>query len=62
SLSALGDHVLTAELDAALSGLTRTLQASGRAEVAAAVAAAQAQLSRSIGRLNSRATRVVADK
>ena len=60
SLSALGDHVLTAELDAKLSGLTRTLQASGRAEVAAAVAAAQAQLSHSIGRLNSRATRVAA--
>ncbi len=57
-LSALGDHVLTAQLDLALTDLIKTLTASARFETAAAVRAAQDQLRRSIGKLNSRATRV----
>ncbi len=43
-LSALGDHVLTAQLDLALTDLIKTLTASARFETAAAVHAAQNQL------------------
>ncbi|MBA2487313.1 MAG: DUF2254 domain-containing protein [Nitrospira sp.] len=57
-LSVLGDHVLTAELDAALSALVGTLRATARFETADAVHAAQEQLGRSIGKLNSHSTRV----
>ncbi len=57
-LAALGDHVLTAELDAALSLLTDALKSSGRFETAMSVQAAQEQLQLSVGRLNSRSTRV----
>lgn len=57
-LPALGDHVLIAELDAALSGLVDTLKASERFDTAAAVQMAQATLGQSIGKLNSRSTRV----
>lgn len=60
-LSALGDHVLTAELDIALSSLAQKLESSGRGETASAVRAAQKQLRRSIGKLNSRSTRVPTD-
>lgn len=56
-LSALGDHVLTAELDAALSNLVSTLDAA-RSDTASAVRAARDELERSIGKLNSRSTRV----
>ena len=54
----LGDHVLTAELDAALSALVDTLKASERFDTADAVQMAQAALGQSIGKLNSRSTRV----
>lgn len=57
-LSALGDHVLTAELDSALSQLGEKLQIVGRIETAVAVQKARDELSASIGRLNSRSTRV----
>ena len=57
-LPALGDHVLTAELDAALSALVDTLKASERFDTAGAVQMAQAALGQSIGKLNSRSTRV----
>lgn len=57
-LSVLGDHVLTAELDAALSALISTLRATARFETADAVHAAQEQLGLSIGKLNSHSTRV----
>jgi uncharacterized membrane protein len=57
-LSTLGDHALTAELDAALTALADTLIAHGRREVAAALLTAQATLATSVGELNSRATRV----
>lgn len=61
-LSALGDHVLTNELDQALSTLVNTLQHSQRRETAAAVETAQKQLSRSIGALHSRTTRATEGK
>lgn len=57
-LSSLGDHVLTARLNAALSGLGSALHAAGRSGLAAKVAAAQEELSASVGKLGSRATRV----
>ena len=58
SLSALGDHVMSAELDAALTGMAGTLERSGRYSSAAAIQTAQSTLAKSIGTLNSRATRV----
>lgn len=57
SLSALGDHVLTAGLDAALARLADTLDASSP-RTAQALREAQRRLRLSLGRLNSRATRV----
>jgi hypothetical protein len=57
-LSGLGDHILTAELEKALTVLTNKLIMSGRHEVAAAIKNALVQLSQSVGKLNSRATRV----
>jgi hypothetical protein len=59
SLSALGEHVLTAELEAAITGLIDTLDGAGRPETARLVHDARDQLRRSIGRLGSRATRAV---
>ncbi|MBD2307727.1 DUF2254 domain-containing protein [Chroococcidiopsis sp. FACHB-1243] len=56
-LSALGDHVLTTELDAALSALVCTLRSSARFDTADAVQVAQDKLRLSIGKLNSRSTR-----
>jgi len=58
SLSALGDHVLTWELDDALSTLIRTLDGAGRIETAAEVRAAQVTLAASIGKPGSRSTRL----
>jgi len=58
SLSALGDHVLTAGLEAALGELAGALDAAGRATTAAALRAALHRLQLSVGKLNSRATRV----
>lgn len=57
-LSALGDHVLTRELNSALSALSSTLAESGRSETASLVEKAQRQLGQSVGKLNSRSTRV----
>lgn len=57
SLSTLGEHVLTAELDQALTALAATLARAGRTS-AAAVRAAHAELATTAGKLNSRATRV----
>ncbi|MEZ4617575.1 MAG: hypothetical protein R2867_18960 [Caldilineaceae bacterium] len=56
-LSALGDHVLTTELDQALATLIAALYAADCTETAAAVQQAQADLQRSLGTLHSRATR-----
>lgn len=57
-LSALGDHVLTAELNLALSALVFKLKASKRFDTAEVVQKAQEKLSLSVGKLNSRSTRV----
>jgi uncharacterized membrane protein len=58
TLPALGDHVLTAELDGALTGVENTLERSGRISTASAVRAAHLTLAESVGRLHSRSTRV----
>lgn len=60
SLSGLGDHVLTSELEASLAAVRDALRAAGRPGSADAVAAALDRLGRSIGRLNSRSTRAEA--
>lgn len=57
-LSALGDHVLTARLDAALFRLVTTLRAADRPAITAKVEAARRELAASIGKLGSRASRV----
>lgn len=57
-ISALGDHVLTAELDAALSALVCTFRSSAHSDTADAVQVAQEEFRSSIGKLNSRSTRV----
>jgi uncharacterized membrane protein len=62
SLSALGEHVLTAELNAALSALIQSLEAADRHQTAAQVRAAQHALSASVGQLGSRATRMSANR
>lgn len=60
SLAGLGDHVLTIELDNALAALVEALQDAGSTFTANAVRTARDELARSIGTLNSRATRVPA--
>lgn len=60
SLSGLGDHILTSELEASLIALTVALNLDGRSQCAGAIEAAQHQLELSIGRLNSRSTRTKA--
>jgi hypothetical protein len=57
-LPALGDHVLTTELDAALTALITRLRQAQRGATAQAVQSARDTLAQSIGKLNSRATRV----
>lgn len=54
----LGDHVLTGELDAALSALVSALAGSARLSTAAAVQAARDTLAETVGELHSRASRV----
>jgi hypothetical protein len=56
--SALGDHVLTIQLEAALTALIAKLRESKRWATADAVQTAQEKLAQSVGQLNSRATRV----
>ncbi len=57
-LSGLGDHILTAPLDIELLRLAAVLSDGGRAETAAAVRKARDKLARSVGRINSRSTRL----
>ncbi|MEP7081090.1 MAG: DUF2254 family protein [Ginsengibacter sp.] len=57
-LSAMGEFVLTAPLENELNKLIEILFAAGRIETANAVEAAKNKLKQSIGKLNSRATRV----
>lgn len=56
-LSGLGDHVLTRDLESALTGLIGTLEAVGRPAAAAALLAAKDCLERSVGKLGGRSTR-----
>jgi uncharacterized membrane protein len=58
SLAGLGDHILSAELDHALREIADALEQAGLGEGAAAVRIARTELATSIGRLNSRSTRV----
>ena len=58
SLAGLGDHILTAELEDALCAMADALDAAGLTDGAGAVRAARDELARSVGHLNSRATRV----
>ena len=57
TLSGLGDHVLTAELNGSLSRLIDILNQAGRLETAAAIHTAQNELALSVGKLRSRASR-----
>lgn len=61
SLSGLGDQVLSAELEDALNDVADALAEAGLSAGAAAVRTARAELATSVGRLNSRATRVPTD-
>jgi hypothetical protein len=60
TIPGLGDHVLTVELDAALSALHRALASAGRLETAAALLTAQADFRQTVGKFNSRSTRAPA--
>ena len=57
-LPALGDHVLTRDLDSALSAVLRTLRSNDRMETASLIQEAKDKLQQSVGKLNSRSTRV----
>lgn len=58
ALSSLGEHVLTRQLEAALADLVQALDERGFVAVSGAVSAASAELATSLGKLNSRSTRV----
>ncbi|MEO8727618.1 MAG: DUF2254 family protein [Acidobacteriaceae bacterium] len=60
-LPALGDHVLTRDLDSALDALLRTMTSCSRLKTAALVEKAHRQLQQSVGKLGSRSTRVASD-
>lgn len=61
-LSALGDHVLTARLDGALTRLGSVLLAAGRIDTGLAVQQARGALATSVGTLHSRADRVPSER
>ena len=61
SLSALGEHVLTHELDCAIASFVTVLESANRRETAAQLETARQALGHSIGKLGSRATRVTSD-
>jgi uncharacterized membrane protein len=58
ALSSLGEHVLTRQLEAALADLSEALLARGFTSVAESVSTSTADLATSLGKLNSRSTRV----
>ena len=58
TLSSLGEYVLTRQLEAALHDLAKALGARGFDTVAGAVSDASTELAASLGKLNSRSTRV----
>jgi len=57
ALTGLGDHVLTADIDASMTELARTLTAAGRSETAHAVRTAQTEMRAEVGTLRSRSNR-----
>jgi hypothetical protein len=56
--SAMGDHVLTEDLDSALSRLIDVLEDAGSYQIAGTIGDAQRQLAASLGTLANRSTRV----
>jgi hypothetical protein len=58
SLSGLGDHILTRDLDEALADMAGALDLAHAGRTAQAIRVARSGLAESIGRLNSRSTRV----
>ncbi|MBA2438194.1 MAG: DUF2254 domain-containing protein, partial [Acidimicrobiia bacterium] len=56
-ISALGDHVLTTQLDDALISLVQALRSAGRHPLATTVQATRDDLAASLGKLNARGTR-----
>ena len=60
TIPGLGDHILTTDLDDALTSLTGALDRAGCLDVATAFRTARTELAQSIGTLNSRSTRVPA--
>lgn len=61
TLSGLGDHVLTSELETVLTGLIATFDKAGRTKTARALLAAREALAGSIGKLGGRSTRADGD-
>jgi uncharacterized membrane protein len=57
SLSCMGEHVLTLELETALTDLVARFEAAGRPATAAAVVAARDRLAGSVGKLGNRSSR-----
>lgn len=57
-LSILGDHVLTLELDEVLTALESALESAGRFDTSSTLRLAHQQMAATIGKLNSRSTRV----
>jgi uncharacterized membrane protein len=60
SLSGLGDHILTRDLDEALMTLSEVMTGAGHTKCADAISAARRRLTKSIGELHSRSTRATA--
>lgn len=60
AISAMGDHVLTRDVEFAIAGLARTIRVAGPAETARMLENAGSELGASIGQLASRSTRVKA--
>ena len=57
TLSGMGDHILTHELEGALRELEATFDRAGRAKTALAIASAREKLAATIGKLGARGTR-----
>jgi hypothetical protein len=60
AVSAMGDHVMTRDLEQAIEGFSRELRLAGHRETARMLLEARGKLRASIGELESRATRVKA--
>jgi uncharacterized membrane protein len=62
SLSGLGDHILTADLEGSLLAIADALALAGRVQASKAIGDARQRLACSVGHLNSRSTRTAAAK